>query len=145
MRHLIALAIPATLALSACGQKAEELSVSDAWVRLPAVKGQPGAAYFTVQGGPTADRLALVTADLAVRSEIHESMKSGNMMSMKPLATGVAIPAGTKVEFKPGGLHVMLYDIRPDLTPPGPIALTLRFNSGTIFTVNAEVRSAAGK
>ncbi len=145
MRALIALALPAMLAISACDNKPEDLTVSDAWVRLPAVKGQPGAAYFTVKGGPTADRLVLVTANLAIRSEMHESMKSGGMMSMKPLATGVAIPAKSDVEFKPGGLHVMLYDIRPDLTPPGPLALSLRFASGVTLTINAEVKSAAGK
>jgi periplasmic copper chaperone A len=145
MRVMMVATAASMLALAGCDKKPEPLSVSDGWVRLPAVKGQPGAAYFTVHGGPVADRLALVTANLAIRSEMHESMKAGGMMTMKPLDTGVAIPAGTKVEFKPGGLHVMLFDIRPDLAPPGPMSLSLRFASGTTLTINAEVKSAGGK
>jgi len=145
MRVMTIVAMASALALGGCEKKPEVLSVSDAWVRLPAVKGQPGAAYFTVHGGATDDRLALVTGELAIRSEMHESMKSGGMMSMKPLDSGVAIPAGTDVAFKPGGLHVMLYDIRPDLKPPGPMALTLRFASGTSLTISAEVKTAAGQ
>ncbi len=132
------------LALGGC-QKEAHLSVSNAWVRLPAVTGQPGAAYFTVSGGPDDDRLALVTADYAVRSEMHESMKSGSMMSMKPLDAGVAIPARGTVEFKPGGMHVMLYDIRPGLVPPATMPLTLRFASGTSLTIQATLEAPGGK
>jgi periplasmic copper chaperone A len=145
MRSFTAAALALTMMLGACTEKPAQLTVSDGWVRMPAVKGQPGAAYFTVTGGPEADRLVLVTADLAIRSEIHESMKSGGMMQMKPIEGGVAIPAGGSVVFKPGGLHVMLFDIRPDLAPPGPMSLSLRFASGTTLTIDAKVKSASGQ
>lgn len=140
MRVLMTGVLAATLALAGCS-KTPELAVSDAVVRLPAVAGQPGVAYFTVEGGPTDDRLALVTADYAIRTEIHESMKSGAMMTMKPLASGVAIPAGQKVEFKPGGLHVMLFDLRPGLKSGMRMPLTLRFAEKSL-TINAEIKSA---
>jgi periplasmic copper chaperone A len=145
MRTVAVAAIALALGLGGCMEKPQELTAGAGWVRLPAVKGQPGAAYFTVKGGPVADRLVLVTADFAIRSEMHESMKSGGMMSMKPLAAGVEIPAGGTVAFKPGGLHVMLYDIRPDLKPPGPMPLNLRFASGTTLTIGARVESASGQ
>jgi periplasmic copper chaperone A len=143
MRMLTAATL--TLLLGACIEKPAQLTANGGWVRLPAVKGQPGAAYFTVTGGPEADRLVLVTADLAIRSEMHESIKSGGMMSMKPVEGGVAIPASGTVTFKPGGLHVMLFDIRPDLAPPGPMALSLRFASGTTLTIDAKVNAASGQ
>lgn len=145
MRLAMIAALGLALSLGACNEKPKQLGAGEGWVRLPAVKGQPGAAYFTVQGGPADDRLVLVTADFAVRSEIHESMKSGGMMSMKPMTDGVAVPAGSTVAFKPGGLHVMLFDIRPDLAPPGPMPLNLRFASGTTITISAKVESASGK
>jgi periplasmic copper chaperone A len=145
MRNLAVAVLALALGVGGCAEKPAQLTASGGWVRLPAVKGQPGAAYFTIAGGPQADRLVLVTADLAIRSEIHESMKSGTMMSMKPIEGGVEIPAGAKVEFKPGGRHVMLFDIRPDLAPPGPMALSLRFASGTTLTIDAKVNSASGQ
>jgi periplasmic copper chaperone A len=145
MRTFALAALALALGVGACSEKPQQLTAGAGSVRLPAVKGQPGAAYFTIRGGPTADRLVLVTADFAVRSEMHESMKSGGMMSMKPLASGIDIPAGGTVEFKPGGLHVMLFDIRPDLAPPGPMPLNLRFASGTTLTIDARVKSASGQ
>ncbi len=145
MRIAMMAAVVTMLALGACQKNPDAVSVSDAWVRLPAVKGQPGAAYFTIHGGPADDRLVLVTGDLAIRSEMHESAKSGAMMTMRPLESGVAIPAGADVQFKPGGFHVMLFGIRPDLAPPGPMALTLRFAGGVSLTINAEVKPAGGK
>jgi periplasmic copper chaperone A len=133
MRLAMIAALGLALSLGACNEKPKQLGAGEGWVRL------------TVQGGPADDRLVLVTADFAVRSEIHESMKSGGMMSMKPMTDGVAVPAGSTVAFKPGGLHVMLFDIRPDLAPPGPMPLNLRFASGTTITISAKVESASGK
>ncbi len=144
MRISAIIAISAALALSAC-EKPAQLSVSDAWVRLPAVKGQPGSAYFTVHGGMAADRLVLVTADYAVRSEMHESVQAGGMMTMKPLDAGVAVPAAAEVAFKPGGKHVMLFDLRPDLKPPATMPLNLSFASGTTLTIQATLQMPGDK
>ncbi len=60
-------------------------------------RGRPGAAYFTLHGGRSDATLIDVSADVAVRAEIHESMSgAGGMAGMKPLAS-VAVPAGAKV------------------------------------------------
>ena len=132
------------LALASCAQK-PVLGVSDAWVRLGAVPGSPAAAYFTVKGGPADDRLMIVTADYAVRTELHESMTSGGMASMKPLASGVPVPAGGKVEFKPGGLHAMLFDVEPGLQPPRTMPMTFTFASGTRLQLQATLVRAGDK
>lgn len=134
-------AIAATL-LAGCGM-APELSVDDAWVRLGAVKGRPAAAYFTVHGGPADSTIIRVTSDVSIRSEMHESMKAGSgMMTMTPLAS-VGVPANTDVEFKPGGRHVMLFDMNPGIVPGGrPVLLTLSFADGTRVSRKANVFAA---
>lgn len=126
MRHWFKTGLFALMVAGCAGSA--DLDVEDAWVRLPAVPGRPGVAYFTVEGGPTARTLHRVTADYAVRAEMHESMGAGGRMSMRPLAT-VPIPAGETVEFKPGGRHVMLFDIDRRAKPGGSTLLTFIFDN----------------
>ena len=115
--------------LSGCGGP-DRVTADDAWIRLPAAPGRPGAAYFTLHGGRSDATLIDVSADVAVRAEIHESMSgAGGMAGMKPLAS-VAVPAGAKVVFAPGGKHVMLFDINPRAKPGKIFNLTLNFANG---------------
>ena len=136
-------ALAGALALSGCG-KPKQLYVDHAWVRLPAVRAQPGAAYFTIHGGKTDATLIAVNTDVAIRSELHESMAGGGgMETMKPLAS-VAIPARTAVTFQPGGRHVMLWNINPGIKPGRRITLTLTFADGTRILQDAPVVDAGG-
>lgn len=129
----------AAAVLAGCQQA--ELGADDAWVRLPAVSGRPGAAYFTVQGGAQATSLVAVSSPAAIRAEIHEMKQEDSMMTMAPVKD-VAIPAGAKVEFKSGGKHVMLYDLSPSVRAGGTIPLRLSFADGKTIEVNAAVRAA---
>lgn len=138
MRHLLALCLAAAT-LTAC-QKAE-LGASDAYVRLPAVTGRPGAAYLTIQGGAEPNTLLSISTPAAIRSELHEMKHESGMMTMDAVKH-VAIPAGQKVEFKPGGVHVMLYDIAPSVKAGGTVPLKLSFADGKTVEVNAQVRAA---
>ena len=131
----------AVVALAGCAQPAQ-LSVDGAWVRLAAVKGRPAAAYFTIHGGPTDATLINVTTDVAIRAEMHESMATGGVSSMKPIAR-VAIPAKTDVVFAPGGRHVMLFDMNPGIVPGDRrITFTFSFADGTRILQNATVVGA---
>src|SRR5687767_3588843 len=118
---LASLALPA---LGACA-KEEGLRVEDAYVRYAPVRSNPSAAYFTVRGGAQDVTLIGVTTDVAIRSEMHETMAGmSGMASMKPI-TSVQVPAGSEVRFEPGGKHVMLWKINPGVAPPKRIALQL--------------------
>jgi copper(I)-binding protein len=135
--------LPAIGALLLTGCLApDEISIDDAWVRLAAVKGNPAAAYFTVHGGPTDATIIAAYSDVSIKSEMHESMGGGGMASMKPLSS-VRVPANTDVAFKPGGKHVMLYDMNPGIVPGGrPVLITLSFADGTRLSRKAVVYGA---
>lgn len=136
-RGLAALVVAATLA----GCQQGEVQADDAWVRLPAVSGRPGAAYFNIQGGGQATALLAVSTPAAIRTELHEMKHQGDMMTMSPLKD-VAIPAGVTVRFEPGGKHVMLYDISPSVRAGTRIPLRLAFADGKTLEVQAEVKAA---
>lgn len=138
MRAVFAM-ILAGAVLAGCQQA--ELGADDAWVRLPAVAGRPGAAYFTVKGGAQATSLVAVSSPLAIRAEIHEMKHEGEMMTMAPVKH-VAIAAGGTVEFNPGGKHVMLFDLSPSVRAGGTLPLRLSFADGKTIEVNAAVRAA---
>jgi hypothetical protein len=123
---LTCLAVP--LALGAC-HKPQNITVSDAWVRLSAVPRNPAAAYFTLHGGGKDATLVSVESEVAIRAELHESMSTGGMSSMKPIAS-VALPAGATVKFEPGGKHVMLFDMNPGITPGSRVPLLFTFADG---------------
>ena len=136
MRVAACIAVVA-LPLAACGP-AQERQVDGAWIRLPAVPGRPGAAYFTLHGGAADATLVAVASPRAARAELHESMANG----MRPVVS-VPVPAGGIVSFAPGGRHVMLFDLDPRLPPGSSAALTLSFADGRTLSTTAPVVGAA--
>jgi len=132
------LLVPAIVALSAC-QQPKAASVGKAWIRLAAVPSNPSAAYFTLKGGPKDATLTGVSTTAAMRSEMHESMNAGGVMSMAPLKL-VALRAGGEVTFAPGGKHVMLYGLK--VTAGGTVPLTFTFADGHTVTAPASVVGA---
>lgn len=137
MRSFV-VAVMAAVTLAGCEQA--QLGVEDAWVRLPAVSSRPGAAYFTVKGGSEATSLLGVSSPAAVRTELHKMKHENGMMTMSPLKD-VAIPAGATVKFEPGGKHIMLYDLSPELRAGGKIPLRLAFANGKTVEIEAELRA----
>ena len=112
-------------------------------MRLPAVAGRPAAAYFTLHGDRTAERLIKVESTLARAAQMHESMAgTGGMAGMAPLAA-VDLPAGGMLAFRPDGRHVMLFGLDPAVAPGTAVPLRFGFASGR--TAEAEAtRGAAG-
>ncbi len=135
--------LAAVLWLTACGGSsgtASAITVSDAWVNGSIMSGMPSAAYFVVQNnGAAEDKLLSVEGDIAKTIQMHETKDSGGMMSMSPVAN-VPIPAGGKVEFKPGGYHVMLMDLTRELKTGDKVQLTLNFEKAGKVPVTADVR-----
>ena len=152
MKRLIAASLLA-LSLAACQQqKAEEpaatapeakpgLSASEGVLMLPAVKGNPGAAYFTLaNGNDKAATLAAVAIDGAGRTEMHETVDG--KMSAVP---SVSVEPGKSVEFKPGGLHVMAFDMANPPEPGAVVEATLTFEGGDKLSLPLTVKARGGE
>lgn len=131
-------ALMAAVALAGC-QKGP--GVEDAWVRLPAVPGRPAAGYAIVHGGSGGNAvLTGVTSPAVQRAELHESMASHDgMMAMRPLDR---VRVKGTVGFAPGGKHLMLFGLSPDLRAGGTVPLTFGFGDGTKVTVEARLVGA---
>ncbi|MFZ2996681.1 copper chaperone PCu(A)C [Sphingobium sp.] len=139
---LFALTAPLMLGLSACGDPAPTY-IDQAWVRLSPNKDTPSAGYFIAHGGDSGAQLRGVLTDYALKVEMHESMSSGGMTSMKPVES-VDIPAKSQVAFAPGGKHLMLWGVNDTAISRGKMQLTFLMSNGDRLLVDAVIRKADG-
>ncbi|MDP1716006.1 MAG: copper chaperone PCu(A)C [Anaerolineales bacterium] len=140
-KNSISLLLLATLLVNACGSFSAELTVQDAWAR-PANAGENGAAYFIIENGSNIDDTLLsVSSDIAAATEVHMSMVDGNGVMSMQMQEAVIVPAKDKVEFKPGGLHVMFVSLTRDLKTGDTITLTLDFKEAGSLTIQVPVRA----
>jgi copper(I)-binding protein len=102
--------------------------------------GANGALYVTVTNtGAQPDALLSASSDAAQTLELHEVNNDGGVMKMRPVAR-IDVPAGGKIEMKPGGYHVMLLGLKRDLKPGDKVPVTLRFERGGEVRAEAAVR-----
>jgi periplasmic copper chaperone A len=144
MKRLAIMSVVLMLAVvvTACGGSSSNtggITVTDAWVRNPAIADQPGAAYLVMQNSGAADKLLSVESDVAQTIELHESMMSGGMMQMSPVPN-IEVPANSKVELKPGNFHMMLIGLTRPLKTGDKVQLTLNFEKAGKIPVTAEVK-----
>lgn len=67
------------------------------------------------------------------------TVPGSKMKTMRPVES-IDIPAGGTVDLKPGGYHVMMMDLRADLTSGETVPVTLTFRDAGQVTVTAEVK-----
>lgn len=148
--YLAPFAVSIVLALAGChqapasqtgqGTAAGQVSVSDGKLVLPAVSGNPGAAYFTVTNG-TAQAVSLAAASVegAAKAEMHETSAG----SMAPLAA-VPLAPGAAATFARGGKHVMVFGVPRQLKAGDTARLTLTFAGGKTVSGPLSVEAAGG-
>ena len=136
---LFILTIAATF-LSACAPSNDGLTVNETWAR-PAFKGENGAVYFVIENRTDShDALTGASTDIASAAEVHMSMQNEQGVMTMSMQDSVQILPGENVTFKPGGLHVMLVDLKQDLKVGDTFTLSLQFEKSGEITVQVEVR-----
>ena len=124
------------------GATHSELKVSDAWVREPIGSRGLTSAYAVVENPGAAElQIVGVTADVAGSVEMHEMTRAGEMMKMAPMTTAT-VPAHGTMAFKPGGAHLMLFDVKRQLKEGDRVTLTFTASTGTRVTATAAVKKA---
>ncbi len=132
-----------TLLFAPIASAAGSISVKDAWVRLPPPGSQIGVAYLTLE---PKQNMVLISAKSPVAKtvELHNMSMNDGVMQMRHLEK-LALEAGKTVKLEPGGLHLMLIDLKKPLKIGDKVALDLKFAHGKSSTgtlrVVAVVRS----
>jgi len=138
---MIALAV--ALASGAASAPAlAQVEVKSAWVRATVAAQKTGGAYMEITSAKDATLIGAQTP-VAGAAEVHETRMENNVMRMRAVPR-LALPAGKTVQFKPGGYHLMLVDLKRPLKKGEtvPLRLTIENKDKSLATVevNAEVR-----
>ena len=120
-----------------------EVTVEAPWVRST-VPAQKATGAFMKITSDRDTRLVSAQSPVAGLVEVHEMTMESNVMKMRALPHGLDLPAGKVVEFKPGGYHFMLLDLKQAIGEGKlvPIQLTLKDKAGKreFVEIKAEVR-----
>ncbi|WP_457586028.1 DUF1775 domain-containing protein [Ensifer canadensis] len=120
-----------------------EISGGAAKAMLPGAK--VGGGFLTIKnGGGADDRLVAVESPVAGRVEIHEMAMENDVMKMRKLDDGVALPAGETVELKAGGLHLMFMQVSKPFAEGETVPVTLVFEKAGKVDFTLAVGTAGG-
>ena len=103
------------------------VKVEGAWARAT-VQGQKGTGAFMSLTAKEGTTLVGVSSPVAGVAEVHEMKMEGDVMKMRAMPV-LDLPAGKKVDLKPGGYHVMLMDLKAPLAKDSTIPMTLLFKN----------------
>ena len=137
-RLLLALGLLTLVATHAAAQPAG-VRADQPWARATAPRQTVGGVYVTLTS-PVDDRLLGASSPVAGHAEVHEMTMEGNVMRMRELTGGLRLPAGKAVALAPGGLHLMLVDLKQPLAAGQVIPVQLRFEHAP--PVDLQVRVA---
>ena len=141
MKRVSLLLLTSLLFLSACGSRVIE--VHEPWARA-AAKGENGVVYMILHNHTDMDdELLSASSDVAQAVEIHESRMSDDGVMQMIQQDSIALGVDEELEFKPGGLHIMLVNLNRDLAAGDHITLTLHFAKYQDITLGIPVQEAA--
>ena len=147
--------IVTALALVGCAPATPEPvtpSATDVWVKAvpELMDGMAMTGVFMTLENPSDEDITLVGATNTIEGltesplEVHEVVKNdaGDMV-MQEAKGGIVIPAKGSVTLKPGGYHVMDWDLLKPIPVGSTITLTLEFSNGTTLPIEAIAREIA--
>ena len=146
----LASALAITLLLISCSKPASEtsipeLKITNNWVRATQDGQDVGAAYMTLASN-TDTTLTRIESAVSDSIEIHSMTMDKGVMKMRMLEQ-LDLKANQPFELAPGGFHLMLFDLKKNLTAGEQVDFTLHFKDAqgkeTKMTVQSPVKAEA--
>ena len=139
-RRAFAGGVLALFSALACGGAANDVKITDAWIRwLP--NNLPGGGYLTMTNlGSRAYVLTGASSPDYGDIGIHQTRNNHGLNEMTPVASIELKPHDT-VRFAAGGYHLMMTQPRRSLRPGDRVSVTFRMSDGQTIAASFEVRS----
>ncbi len=131
----------AMFAFGAGAQTTPTISLGDAWARATTTTAQAGAVYVTITEHGAPDRLIGASTPVAGKAALHETVRDGNVMKMRPVA-GLAVSAKAPTSLSPMSYHIMLTDLKQPLASGQTFPLTLTFEKAGAVQTTVTVKAA---
>jgi copper(I)-binding protein len=139
MKKLSLLAAGLIASVGAFAGAADQVTVHDPYVRLAPPNAPATGAFMVIRNAGDKD-VKVVKADNPVSkvTELHTHLNEGGVMKMRPV-TAIDVKAKGEAVLKPGGLHVMLIELKAPMKEGDTVPLTLTFDDGSTKKVDAKV------
>ncbi len=101
--------------------------------------GESSAVYLQIANmGRSAVIISSASSTVAQQVEFHRTVLENEIARMEPVET-LIIPAGDTLELRPGGLHIMLRQLRTDLKPGSSLDLHLVLATGEMIQLSIPI------
>jgi copper(I)-binding protein len=130
----------AQAAPAASAKAADAVKAENPFVRA-VPPGQPNSAAFMVlvNSSDVAHQVVSASSPVANTVELHTHTNNNGVMEMRQISQ-IDVPAQGKAELAPGGLHIMLIELRQELKVGESVAVTLNFADGSTSVVDAPIQ-----
>ncbi|WP_367363912.1 copper chaperone PCu(A)C [Candidatus Tisiphia endosymbiont of Nedyus quadrimaculatus] len=130
----------ASLEVSTPTASTASIKILNAWARDSATNNS--AIYFEIFNDSDLDyNLVNVSSDIANKVELHKSFVDEKGVSRMVKLDKLVIPAKSSAILQPGGMHIMLLDIKTILKVGDHFDLSLYFDNGLQKVVQVEVKT----
>ena len=115
------------------------LRIEQPWAAETPPAALTGAAYLNIVNDGEADRLLGAKAEGVGHVELHTTTMDGGVMRMRKVEM-LEVPGGTTTVLEPGGIHIMLIDLKQPLRAGQSVPLTLEFEKAGVLQVQVPIR-----
>ncbi|TVQ67302.1 MAG: copper chaperone PCu(A)C [Balneolaceae bacterium] len=117
------------------------IAIEDAWARPGRANGVTAVYMHVLNGSAETDTLVAISSPVAGLVELHETFDRGDgMMGMRE-SEEPFFPGESVVSMRPGGLHIMLMQLREALQEGDEVEVTLEFSIAGEMTLSVPVQS----
>jgi periplasmic copper chaperone A len=143
---VVGLAVVSTVTLAHNHTK-DEYQIGSIKIESPytrsTVPGQKAAGGFLkIQNSGPTDQLISASSPAGVM-ELHTMVADGNVMKMREVKA-IEVPNNGSVELKPGGLHLMFFDIKAPFKAGESVPVKLKFQKAGEVEIKLPVRDISG-
>lgn len=120
---------------------AGKLSISNPWSHASIPGTRNGAVYLTIQNqGDQRDTLLGASTPIAKMAELHTHVMENDIVKMFAVPH-IPIPEKSIVQLKPGGNHIMLFDLTRILRSGDTFPIELNFQRAGKIKIQAKVEA----
>lgn len=115
------------------------IAVENPWARESPPTVTNGAVYMRlINQGTEPDRLVDASTEVAEKAGLHAHLMEEGVMIMRPVEA-IEVSPGEPTALEPGGLHIMLIDLKEPLKAGRRFPLTLHFDQAGDVSVEVTV------
>jgi copper(I)-binding protein len=119
---------------------ADSVTVVDPYVRMAPPGAMATGAFMVLKNTGDKDAKLVKASNSASKiTELHTHINEGGVMKMRPVPA-IDIKAKGEAVLQPGGLHVMLIDLKGPMKDGDKVAITLGFDDGSSKQIEVPVK-----